>query len=183
MPSHIDHFGCPIKSIPSESSYQLGSQLQNSSVIDFAPREGAKRFEFWESSIASRLGLGEAVCVAIEKGLPEISRDIQQLSALLRNGLEGEIPSIRIHHKESTTCGIVTFYCLHVDARSIQAAMWKEGFELSMVPATSTPLDSSSTKIPDLVRASISYTTTEKEIHTFCSILASYLLDRDRKDY
>eukprot|EP00751_Fragilariopsis_kerguelensis_P046686 CAMPEP_0170981154 /NCGR_PEP_ID=MMETSP0736-20130129/2860_1 /TAXON_ID=186038 /ORGANISM="Fragilariopsis kerguelensis, Strain L26-C5" /LENGTH=448 /DNA_ID=CAMNT_0011404129 /DNA_START=198 /DNA_END=1545 /DNA_ORIENTATION=+ len=175
VPSHIDHYGCPIKSVPSESSYQLGSQLQDNSVIEFSPREGAKRFEFWESSIASRLGLGEAVCVAIERGLPEISRDIQRLSALLRNGLEEAIPSIRIHHKESTTCGIVTFYCQHVDARSIQAAMWKEGFELSMVPGTSTPLDTSSTKIPDLVRASISYITTDKEIHTFISILKKVL--------
>ena len=176
VPSHIDHYGCPIGSVPSESSYQLGSQLQDSSVVEFAPREGAKRFEFWESSIASRLGLGEAVCVAMEKGLPEISRDIQRLSALLRNGLEEAIPSIRIHHRESTTCGIVTFYCQNVDARTIQSAMWKEGFELSMVPATSTPLDSSSTNVPDLVRASISYTTSEKEIRTFCSALASYLL-------
>jgi len=175
VPSHIDHYGCPIKSVPSESSYQLGSQLQDNSVIEFSPREGAKRFEFWESSIASRLGLGEAVCVAIERGLPEISRDIQRLSALLRNGLEEAIPSIRIHHKESTTCGIVTFYFQHVDARSIQAAMWKEGFELSMVPGTSTPLDTSSTKIPDLVRASISYITTDKEIHTFISILKKVL--------
>jgi len=179
MPSHIDHFGCPIASVPPSSSYHLGSQLQNSDVIDFSPRDGAKRFEFWESSISARLGLGEAVCLAMEQGLSQISCDIQRLSALLRNVLEEEIPSVCIHHKESTTCGIVTFYCRDVDARSVQDAMWKLGFELSVVPATSTPLDSSITNVVDLVRASISYTTTEEEIRAFCSALAAYLLERE----
>lgn len=172
MPSHIDHYGCPISKVPSASSYQLGSQLQDKSVIEFAPREGAKRFEFWESSISSRLGLGEAVCIAMEKGLIEIYHDIQRLSSLLRSELEETIPSIRIHHRESATCGIVTFYCENVDARIVQATMGKEGFELSVVPATSTPLDSSSTNVPDLVRASVSYTTTEKDIMMFCKSLA-----------
>lgn len=171
MPSHIDHYGCPVTKVP--SLYQLGTQLQDSNVVQFAPRQGAKRFEFWESSISSRLGLGEAVCIAMEKGLTDISRDIQHLSALLRNELES-MP-VRIHHKESTTCGIVTFSCENVDARTLQATMWKEGFELSMVPATSTPLDSSTTNVPDLVRASVSYTTTEKDILHFCKTLASCL--------
>mmetsp|Transcript_783 Transcript_783/g.1645 ORF Transcript_783/g.1645 Transcript_783/m.1645 type:complete len:558 (-) Transcript_783:42-1715(-) len=175
MPSHIDHYGCPVSSVPSTASYQSGAQLQDNEVIQFAPREGAKRFEFWESSISSRLGLGEAVCVAMEKGLADIARDIQQLSSLLRVTLEEKVPNIEIHHTDSTTCGIVTFYCHDVDARTVQAEMWVRGFELSFVPATSTPLDSSTTNVPDLVRASISYTTTENEIYKFCDTLASYL--------
>ena len=178
MPSHIDHYGCPVSKVPSASFYQAGTQLQDKSVIEFYPREGAKRFEFWESSISSRLGLGEAVCVAMEKGMIEIHREIKDLSALLRNELEKTLPRIRIHHKDSTTCGIVTFYFDDVDARSIQAAMWKQGFELSMVPATSTPLDSSSTNVPDLVRASVSYTTTEEDITRFCRSLESYLQEK-----
>jgi len=179
MPSHIDHYGCPISSAPSISSYQQGTQLQDSSVIEFYPREGAKRFEFWESSISSRLGLGEAVRVAMEMGLADIARGIQQMSSLLRETLQEKIPNIRIHHAESTTCGIVTFHCQNIDARIIQSEMWREGFELSFVPATSTPLDSTTANVPDLVRASISYTTTEKEIQTFCNSLATYLLARN----
>lgn len=175
MPSHIDHNGCPISSIPSTLTYQPGTQLQDGSMIDFHPREGAKRFEFWESSISSRLGLGEAVCVAMEKGLIDIEKDILQLSSLLRDTLEEMIPSIQIHHKLSSTCGIVTFYSQKSDSRTILSEMWRKGFELSLVPATSTPLDSSRTGVPDLVRASISYTTTEKDIHSFCEVLAAHL--------
>jgi len=175
IPSHIDHYGCPVLRVPSSSVYEATVQLQNNSVIEFAPREGAKRFEFWESNIAGRLGLGAAVCVAMEKGLPQISHEIRHLSALLRKELEETIPNIYIHHKESTICGITTFSCENVDARLIQTNMWNEGFELSMVPATSTPLDSSTTTVKDLVRASISYTTTEKDIKSFCRSLDSFL--------
>ena len=175
MPSHIDHYGCPIVKVPSQSIYQLGTPLQENNVIKFAPREGAKRFEFWESSISSRLGLGEAVRIAMEKGLAEISSDIKHLSDFLRKELERKVPSIEIHHRETTTCGIVTFCYEDVDVRVIQTAMWKEGFELSVVPATSTPLDSSNANVPDLARASISYTTTEEEIVRFCRSLASLL--------
>ena len=175
MPSHIDHYGCPILKVPPPSFYELGTQLHGNGVIDFAPREGAKRFEFWESSISSLLGLGEAVRVAMEKGLTEISRDIEHLSSFLRKKLEDTMPGVRIHHRATTTCGIVTFSCDNVDAGAVQAAMWKEGFELSMVPATSTPLDSSTTNAPNLVRASVSYTTTEKDIQNFCGSLASFL--------
>merc|ERR1712070_826553 len=175
MPSHIDHYGCPVSEVPPQSLYQLGTQLQENGVIDFAPREGAKRFEFWESSISSRLGLGEAVCVAMEKGLTEISCEIDYLSSFLRMQLEETIPDVHIHHQDTTTCGIVTFSCDNVDAGTIQTAMSKEGFELSMVPATSTPLDSSSTNVPNLVRASVSYTTTAKDIEKLCESLASFI--------
>lgn len=157
--------------------YQLGTQLQENGIVDFAPREGAKRFEFWESSISSRLGLGEAVRVAMEKGLTEISCEIENLSSFLRMKLKETIPGVRIHHEDTTTCGIVTFSCDSVAAGTIQTAMSKEGFELSMVPATSTPLDSSSTNVPNLVRASVSYTTTENDIEKLCVSLASFLND------
>ncbi len=175
MPSHIDHYGCPVVKVPSQSLYQQGTPLHENHVIEFAPREGAKRFEFWESSISSRLGLGEAVRMAMEKGLTEISSDIEHLSGFLRSELERKIPGLQIHHRETTTCGIVTFSYKEVDVREIQTAMWNKGFELSVVPATSTPLDSSNTNVPDLVRASISYTTTEEEILHFCRSLASLL--------
>ena len=113
--------------------------------------------------------------IAMEKGLAEISSEIEHLSAFLINELENKVPGLQIHHRETTTCGIVTFSVEDIDVRTIQIALWKEGFELSMVPATSTPLDSSTTNVADLVRASISYTTTEEDILSFCKSLASLL--------
>ena len=53
--------------------------------------------------------------------------------------------------------------------------MQKEGYDLSIVPATSTPLDSAMTKVPDLIRVSISYVTTHEEIDQFVNTLMSFL--------
>ena len=175
VPSHIDHYGCPVASVPPKGVYRPGTQLQNEGVVDFSPRQGAKRFEFWESGVSGRLGLGEAVRNALERGLPAIQRDIEERSSRLRDVLRERIPALRIHHSRSTRCGIVAFWCPGVASSAIREAMWAEGFELSVVPATSTPLDSSETGVPDLVRASVSYTTTETEIRDFCDALEACL--------
>ena len=163
MPSHIDHYGCPVSSVPSPTSYQDGVQLQQDTVIRYIPRENAVRFEFWESNVANRLGLGEAVCYAMDRGLPQIEHAILQLSVLLRKELN-KLPKVKIHHHQTTKCGIVTFQCEDIAAQTVHAAMLQQGFELSVVPATSTPLDSSKTHVPDLNRASITYINTEEEI-------------------
>jgi cysteine desulfurase/selenocysteine lyase len=170
MPNHIDHYGVPITRVP--ASYEDGDIVQN--VLEFAPREDAKRFEFWESSLANRLGLGEAVRYAIDVGTSKIEEDCGRLAKLLIAQL-GQVQHIVVHHHSSTTCGIVTFYSTTVDSKTIKEKMLTEGFELSVVPATSTPLDSAKLKVPDLVRASVSYTNTEDEINAFSQSLASLL--------
>jgi len=48
-------------------------------------------------------------------------------------------------------------------------------FEVAVVPATSTPIDSSDTGVPDLLRGSVSYTNTEDEIDLFCGRLRELL--------
>jgi selenocysteine lyase/cysteine desulfurase len=174
MPSHVDHHGCPVLFVPSSKSYQDGVQLHQEAVLQFSPRETATRFEFWESSVANRLGLGEAVCYAMERGMPQIEHSILQLSNHFRNRLT-TVPGVRIHHEKTTNCGIVTFQCLDSKALDVQKAMWERGFELSVVPATSTPMDSSKTQVPDLLRASLTYVNREEELDLFCSALASYM--------
>ncbi|KAL3941085.1 MAG: hypothetical protein SGARI_000708, partial [Bacillariaceae sp.] len=177
MPSHVDHYGCPVSSVPLPSSYQDGVQLQQETVIQYKPRESASRFEFWESSVSNRLGLGEAVHFAMEQGMPQVARSILELSALLRSRLS-KIPGLMIHHENTTKCGIVTFQCSGLESRAVVNALWEKGFELSVVPATSTPMDSSRTGVPDLVRASLTYVTTEEEIEAFCSALVGYLTEQ-----
>ena len=97
-----------------------------------------------------------------------------QRSDALQRGL-AVLPGVRLHHGGSATCGIVAFWSDGVAAQSLADRLWEEGFELSVVPATSTPLDSARTGVPDLVRASVSYTTTEDEIRAFCGALAAFL--------
>ena len=190
MPAHIDHYGCPIRSVPQHSpfpssliplnsnSYRRGMPLQQNTIIDYEPRRGAKRFEFWESSIASRLGLGEAVCYALDQGLDRIERDIRTLAVLFQQRLMETVPTAQIHHRDSTTCGIITFFYPSLCSQDAVSALVQDGFELSYVPATSTPLDSSTTNVPGLIRVSLSYTTTHYDIDTFCTALAVFVHDR-----
>lgn len=172
VPSHIDHYGVPILKVPTE--YPDGDNV--ASTLQIAPRAGATRFEFYESNIGNRLGLGTAICVAREKGLLTIQGDCEHLAKILRNRL-GSIKGVNVHHDTSSSCGIVTFFANGLDAATIKDELWLAGFELSIVPATSTPLDSSKTRVPELVRASLSYTSTEMEIDRFCDAL-SFLLKR-----
>ena len=170
IPSHIDHYGVLVSDVP--DVYQDGDVVQN--CLEFAPREGAARFEFWESNVANRLGLGVAITEATRKGTFTIEKNCTRLAKSLRAQLEG-IPSIVIHHKSSSSCGIVTFYSNTLGSSRIKEKMLTEGFELSVVPATSTPLDSSKLKVPDLVRASLSYTNTEDEVVAFSRALRNVL--------
>jgi selenocysteine lyase/cysteine desulfurase len=67
-----------------------------------------------------------------------------------------------------TVSGIVTFHT-PFDSEVIKEFLWAPNtvgkrFEVSVVPATSTPLDSARTKVKNLVRTSVSYTTTADEI-------------------
>ena len=149
--------------------------------IDF--RDGAGRFEFWESNIANKLGLGEAVQYAMDSvGLVSIAKQCSYLSQTLRQRLK-DIPKVSLHHGDDYNddddctkyCGIVTFSVENVDPNQVKEYMWSgldsTRFTLSVVPATSTPLDSATSKVPILVRASVTYTNTVEEIDQFCQHL------------
>jgi selenocysteine lyase/cysteine desulfurase len=171
-PSHIDHYGVPVTKVPTYPQRDV-EMLPVEDVLQFVPRNGAKRFEFWESNISSRLGLGAAVRYALKMGMPNIESEIETLSAYLRAELTRRIPTVRIHHRTTSKCGIVTFECPNMPSKHVKETMWANGFEISVVPATSTPIDSSNTNVPDLVRASVSYTNTREELDAFCSCLES----------
>jgi len=77
-------------------------------------------------------------------------------------------------------CGIVTFLVRGRESAEIKRLLWEPGalgvrFEVSVVPATSTPLDSARTQIADLLRASLHYTTTTEDIDLFCTKLSKIL--------
>ena len=69
-------------------------------------------------------------------------------------------------------CGIVSFSMRGIDPREVKRFLLVEGgFTTSVVPKTSTPLNSSRTKCGDLVRVSLSYFNTEDEIERLCDVL------------
>lgn len=176
IPSQVDHSCAPIARVPKTLVVDCEEPLED--IIDFGYKEGAARFEYWESSIANKLGLGEAARYAVHDiGLDTIQTKIQQSAVQLKERLR-RIEQVKIHHDSAlATSGIVTFAVTGMNASDVKAALWlgeEEGgagsakYDVSVVPATSTPLDSARLQLPDLVRASVSYTTTIDEIESFC---------------
>jgi selenocysteine lyase/cysteine desulfurase len=88
------------------------------------------------------------------------------------------LDGLRIHHLPA--CGIVTFQVAGLDsavlARELDTPVDGVTFAVSVVPATSTPLDTAATGVPNLMRASVSYTTTNDEIDLFSQRLERILL-------
>ena len=169
-PSHLDHYSTPVVQLPSSDKLCLGAPLEE--ALTFAPRADAKRFEFWESNIANKLGLGVAVNIALKEGLSNIATLVGHLANLLYEKLRD---MDGVHPYYPPKCGIVTFWVEGMKSEAVKEALWDEKglcFEVSIVPATSTPLNSAITRAPNLVRASLSYTNTQDEVDLFCDRLA-----------
>lgn len=178
IPGHIDHACAPITRVPNEYP---ASSVEN--WITYSFQNGAKRFEFWESNVASKLGLREAIRYAMDEvGIEPIESRCQELAKTLVNQLQS-MNGIHVHHDTNSSCGIVTFSIEGVDSSRFKELMWtkqpddERRFEVSVVPATSTPLDSARCHVPDLVRASLSYTNSVNDIDEFCKRLTSLTAD------
>lgn len=185
-PHHVDHFGVPIVAVPNQSALTSSGSgklpVPIEDVVHFRPKPGASRFEFYESNVANKLGLGEAIRYAMEDvGIDVIQSTLVSLAHDLYQRLQA-MPKVTVHHPPES--GIVTFYVATVPSQTIREELWDCGndsttnriqFETSLVPATSTPLDSSQSGVPDMVRVSLTYTNTILDLDELCEKLTSIL--------
>ncbi|KAL7496644.1 hypothetical protein ACHAWT_005116 [Skeletonema menzelii] len=188
QPSHVDHTAAPVVRVmaqPSNKGVCVGLEEESERGLLHSYQPGAARFEFWEANIAARLGLGAAIDVSLAIGVDKIEKLCSTYGQMLRNRLV-EIDRVNVYrcnHHEHTMCGIVTFWCDGIEALTVKERLQNDDrgdgccFHLSVVPATSTPLDSSRTGLgmKQLLRASLSYFNTEAEIFLFCKALQSIL--------
>ena len=126
-------------------------------------RRDARRFENWESYVAGRLGLGAAVDYALDIGPARIESLVGLAAAGLRERLAG-LPTVTMEDKGSHRSGIVTFQHARLDATAIRNRLHAGGINVSITTATSTRLDFEQRGLPDLVRASVHYFTTDDEL-------------------
>ncbi|KAL7543403.1 hypothetical protein ACHAXR_012820 [Thalassiosira sp. AJA248-18] len=183
-PSHVDHAAAPIVKVMKQSAWTVGLEDENEFGLCHAYQPGAARFEFWEANVANRLGLGAAIDVSLALGMDTIEKKCVLLGGLLRQGLRA-MEGVHVYHDNNSSAGIVTFFVDNLDVTVIkdrmQSGIHEDGFgntehsplccfHLSVVPATSTALDSSRTGLGEsrLLRASLSYFNTEDEIDLFC---------------
>lgn len=189
-PSHVDHAAAPVARMPTPANgsqvWRHGLEEESEFGLSHTYQPGAARFQFWEANVATRLGLGAAIDVALDLGMYTIEKNCTLLGKTLRERLRA-MEGVHVYHESSSACGIVAFFVDDLDAATIkermQSGVDKDGisntehpsccFHLSVVPATSTPLDSSCTGLGDrrLLRASLSYFNTEREIDLFSKAL------------
>ncbi len=137
-------------------------------------RTDARRFEFWEASVAARLGLGAALHYAMDWGLEHIWARIQHLADMLRTELR-RIDGVTVRDLGATRSGIVTFSAAQADAATLRAQLRERHINVSVSTPASTRLDAQARALPDLVRASVHYYNTEGEVGRFAAALRGLL--------
>ena len=131
---------------------------------------GAKRFENWESNVAGRVALGEAVRYAKAIGLKHIETRVAKLADVLREALS-DIKGVQVRDLGQTKCGIVTFTKEGRDPQFIEERLREKGINVSVALITSARLDLEARNLSSLVRASVHYFNTKDEISRFVQAL------------
>lgn len=156
---------------PSQLNHHAAELL---SAHQYRIRPDARRFECWERSYAGQLALGIAIDYALEWGLEAISARISELASYLRRQLDG-IEGVTVADRGLQQCGIVTFHTQQQPATDLQRKLAEKGINTSTVPFSANPLSSEQHSTPPLLRASLHYYNTGKEVERFIEVLRELL--------
>ncbi len=132
----------------------------------------ARRFENWESYVAGRIGLMEAVRYANTLGLANIESRVANLAKTVRSTLSN-IKDVDVHDLGVKQCGIVTLTKTGIDANDLCTHLRTQGINTSVSTLTSARLDLGKRNLENLVRASVHYFNTEAEIDRFAQVVES----------
>jgi selenocysteine lyase/cysteine desulfurase len=133
---------------------------------DYTLKPGARRFETWEASHASRLGLGRAIDEALDLGLDAIWERVSALAALLRERLGAM--GIPVRDTGLVKSGIVTFAVDGLPAGDLRAALRRERINVDVSTPEDSRLDFEDRDLDQLIRASVHYFNTEEELDVLC---------------
>lgn len=142
----------------------LSAQWTGADRFEFA--KGAKRFENWESFVAGRVGLMQAVRYAREVALANIEARVTGLGEDLRIAL-ADIDGVSVHDLGQKKCGIVTFTKEGTDPQDIAETLRSNAINVSVSQMTSARLDLEPRNLNSLTRASVHYFNTHDEIARF----------------
>ena len=122
--------------------------------------------------MAGKVGLGVAVDYALKLGLDAIFERLQHLASTLRTTLTA-IEGVSVHDTGQTRCGITTFSVEGIDAADIERHLRERDVNVSVSSPPSTLLDATERNLPTLVRASVHYYNTTREIKQFANHLST----------
>ncbi|MFD4183276.1 aminotransferase class V-fold PLP-dependent enzyme [Rhodococcus sp. NPDC058514] len=115
--------------------------------------EDASRFEFWECSVAGRLGLGAAVRYLLGLGVDEVAAAVAERAEFARAGLAA-IPTATVRDLGRFRSGIVSFTVDGVAAAAVREALAAKDITVTVSGRGSTLVDMSNRDLDAVVRAS-----------------------------
>lgn len=137
---------------------------------DFKLRADARRYEMFEKNRALTIGLGHAVAYTLHIGPERIWQRISFLAVRLREELR-KIEGIQIHDLGSQLCGIVTFSVAGLECNVVQQKLADKRINVSTSGAAATLTFMNKHNLNSIIRASVHYYNTEKEVMTLCNAL------------
>ncbi len=137
-------------------------------------REDARRFETSEMPIALLLGLGTALRYALDIGIAAIRARIDALAQQLRVKLSA-VDGITLHDLGTVRSGLVALTLAGFAAHDVRHLLAQHRINVGVNGLAYTPLDMQARGLTDIVRASVSYFTTEEELDTLVDALAQIL--------
>ena len=129
----------------------------------FEVRGDARRFESFEHSVATRLGLGAAVDEALAWGADAIATRVVGLAAALRDRLAA-LPGVQLRDLGKERCGIVTFTRDGVDPFELAAQLRAHHLNIGVSTIDFARFDFESRGLDAVARASVHYYNTESEL-------------------
>jgi selenocysteine lyase/cysteine desulfurase len=133
-------------------------------------RADARRLESAEGSAALRLGFGAAVRQALDLGLDRIRAAIAEPADDLRARL-ARVPGLQLRDLGLERSGLIAFTLAGRSGTEVQAALLAQGINLGFNTRAYTPLDMDARGLGEILRASVSYLTTEAELDRFTAAL------------
>ena len=141
----------------------------NGEKFSYDVREGAGRYEYWEGSVANKLGLGVAVDETLEVGVGNIRERVLELATEVREGMveraglelmdvvDGEVGSLS---------GICSFDVSSIGpAPYVVSSLARRNISVSTSGRTSTLHDAEERNLPEMmVRFSPHYFNTEEDV-------------------
>lgn len=137
---------------------------------EYRTQPTARRFEYWEMSIALLLGSRVAVDYAMSIGLENIYQEVCRLAAFTRIGL-AELPGVEVLDRGPELCGIVTAHSPHWEPQSLMDRLHHAGINARISPGVAARIDFARKGVEWALRISPHAYNTETELEKLLEVL------------
>ncbi|MFD4291749.1 aminotransferase class V-fold PLP-dependent enzyme [Rhodococcus sp. NPDC058505] len=146
-----------------------GAQWAEASGYRLAP--DASRFEFWECSVAGRLGLGAAVRYLLALGVDEVAAAVSARAEFARTEL-ASLPGVTVRDLGGHRSGIVSFTVDGVDPATAREMLAEKNITVTVSGRGSTYVDMTRRGLDGVLRASPHYFNTFEDLERLVAAVA-----------